>query len=272
MCMFYSTAWAPRTSQLMSDRHSRSKMIVPIPKLRRIPTQGIACWSRRPRSAPDCNKQTPLRNCTICASPSKQLAPTVSKANLQSLPPSRSMRLRDPSTHSTKQIVATCRDKTNQDKSTDGCVKPMLTPSKSTLITMRCVRLKASCRSLPQHGASERGERTSSNHIEVCKTWMFNCTRGEKNKLLDEPNDAVISDSAPLSVIDLKYPTTKLPHVVTQRWREREFARLPIRWQSRDSGDIHRSPIDHSWLEQVKTWRMLEVDHGGTSTVHSTRC
>ena len=50
-------------------------MIVPIPKLRRIPTQGIACWSRHPRCAPDCNKQAPLRNCTISASTSKQLAP-----------------------------------------------------------------------------------------------------------------------------------------------------------------------------------------------------
>ena len=37
--------------------------------------QGIACGSRHPRSAPDCNQQTPLRSCTSCASPSKQLLP-----------------------------------------------------------------------------------------------------------------------------------------------------------------------------------------------------
>ena len=73
MFMFYSTSWAPRTSQLMSDQHSRSQMIVPIPKLHRMPAQGIACWSRRPGSAPDSNQQTPLRKCTSCASPSKQL-------------------------------------------------------------------------------------------------------------------------------------------------------------------------------------------------------
>ena len=72
MFMFCSTAWAPRTSQLMSDQHSRSQMIVPIPKLRRTPTQGIACSSRRQRSLPDSNQQTPLRKCTSCASPSKQ--------------------------------------------------------------------------------------------------------------------------------------------------------------------------------------------------------
>ena len=49
--------------------------------------------------------------------------------------------------------------------------------SKCTLITMRRARLNAPCRSPPRHCASERGERTSSNHIEVFATWTFNCTR-----------------------------------------------------------------------------------------------
>ena len=102
MFVFCSTAWAPITSQVMSDQHSRSQMIVHIPKLRRTPTQGIASWSRRPRSAPDCNQQTPLRKCTSCTSPSMQLAPSVSKTNMRSLPPNQSMRLRDPSARSNK--------------------------------------------------------------------------------------------------------------------------------------------------------------------------
>ena len=50
-----------------------------------------------------------------------------------------SIRLRDPSTRSNKQIVAKFRDKTNQDKGTNGCVKPMVTLSESTLIKLRCV-------------------------------------------------------------------------------------------------------------------------------------
>ena len=50
----------------------------------------------------------------------------------------------------------------------------------------------------------------------------------------DEPMDVVISDGAPFSVLDLKYPTRKLPHVVNQD--EREFARLP---QPVDSGDMY---------------------------------
>ena len=77
--MFYSTEWAPGTSQVMSDQHSRPQMMVPIPKLRRIPA-GIASWFRRPRSAPDCNQQTPLRKCTSCTSPSKHLALSASKS------------------------------------------------------------------------------------------------------------------------------------------------------------------------------------------------
>ena len=103
------------------------------------------------------------------------------KANLGSMVPNDSIRLRGPSTRSKKQIVATCRDKTNQDASTNGCVKPMLTLSENTLIKLRCVRLKAPCQSPPRHGTSERGERTSSSHIEVFGTWRLNCTLGEKN-------------------------------------------------------------------------------------------
>ena len=38
------------------------------------------------------------------------------KTNLGSVVPHESTRLRDPSTSSNEQIVATCRDKTNQDK------------------------------------------------------------------------------------------------------------------------------------------------------------
>ena len=57
----------------MSDQFSRSQMIVPIPKLRRIPAQGIPSWSRRPRSAPDCNQQTPLRKCTKLYQPKQAL-------------------------------------------------------------------------------------------------------------------------------------------------------------------------------------------------------
>ena len=96
MLTLLPNAWASGTSQVMSDQHSRFQMMVPIPKLRRIPAQGISCWFRRPRSAPDCNQQTPLRKCTSGTSPSKHLALSASKANLRTLPPSQSMRLRDP--------------------------------------------------------------------------------------------------------------------------------------------------------------------------------
>ena len=47
--------------------------------------------------------------------------------------PTESIWLRDPPTRSKKQIVATFRDKTNEDKGLNGCVKPILTPSESTL-------------------------------------------------------------------------------------------------------------------------------------------
>ena len=111
----------------------------------------------------------------------KRVRPYDGKANLGSTVPNESIRLRNPSTRSNKQIVATFRDKTNQDKSTNGCVKPMLTLSESTLIKLRCVRLKAPCRSPPRHSTSDRGERTSSDNIEVCATWTFACTRGARN-------------------------------------------------------------------------------------------
>ena len=57
----------------------------------------------------------------------------------------------------------------------------LATKQVKTLTTLRCVRLKVPCRAPPGHSASERGERASSNHIEVCATWSFNCTRGKKN-------------------------------------------------------------------------------------------
>ena len=122
-------------------------------------------------------------NTIIQAGPSQTTCwrPHDGKANLGSMVPNDSIRLRDPSTLSNKQIVAKLRDKTNQDKSTNGCVKPMLTLSESTLIKLRCVRLKAPCRSPPRHSTSERGERTSIDNIEVCATWRFTCTRGDKN-------------------------------------------------------------------------------------------
>ena len=152
-----------------------------------------------------------------------------------------------------------------------GCVKPILTPSESTLITMRCVRLKAPCRSPPQHCASERGECTSSNQIEMLRNVDLQLCSLRKRHVIDEPIDAVISVGVPLSVLDLKFTTTtKLPHVVASD-EEREFTRLPMRWQPVDSSDIHRSPNGCSWLEHSETRTMVHVDFGSTSTLRSTR-
>ena len=77
----------------------------------------------------------------VQAGPSKTTCwrPHDGKANLGSTVPNESIRLRDPSTRSNEQIVATIQDKTNQDKGPNGCVKPMLTLSESTLIKLRCV-------------------------------------------------------------------------------------------------------------------------------------
>ena len=62
----------------------------------------------------------------------------------------------------------------------------MLTPRKSTLTTSRCVRLKVPCRPAPGHSLSERGEPTSSNHIEVCATRMSNLLL--EKRICDEMN------------------------------------------------------------------------------------
>ena len=73
--------------------------------------------------------------------PNNLLASSRLESQLGSIVPNDSIRLRDPSTRSNKQIVATFRDKTNQNKSTDGCVKPILTLSESILIkfTLRSI-------------------------------------------------------------------------------------------------------------------------------------
>ena len=117
MCMFHSNAWAPDlTSQVISGKHSHAA----IPKLRHIPTQGINCWPRHPRNAPDGNQQTLLRNCTSGAGPSKQQAlsqcqkPTCGQNRQANL-----CGLRDPSTRSNKQIVAAFHNKTSQEKNVD---------------------------------------------------------------------------------------------------------------------------------------------------------
>ena len=99
--------------------------------------------------------------------------------------------------------------------------KPMMTPSESVFITLRCVPLNALL-----SGSTEpfriRAKRTCVNQPH-----RIFCYVDVELYSGDEPMDVVISDGAPFSVLDLKHPTTKLPHVVNQD--EREFVRLPMR-------------------------------------------
>ena len=101
------------------------------------------------------------------SSPVPHWCPHDEKANLRLIPPRQSSRLRDPSMRSNQQMVWTWRDRTHQDKSTNGCVKTMWTPRESTLIKLCCVSSKEPCRAPRRHSAPERGERTSTNHISM---------------------------------------------------------------------------------------------------------
>ena len=101
MLTLQRNAWAPRTSQLMPGQHSELFASLVVSEM--FLTDELYEWVRNDK-----------------------------KTNLGSVVPNESNGLRDPSARSNKQIVATCRDKTNQDKGPNGCVKPMLTLSEST--------------------------------------------------------------------------------------------------------------------------------------------
>ena len=123
------------------------------------PTQALPDDCAHSQDSPHTN----TRNCLLVSSPARFFLTEISKhhfAIVQAVPaqgsrltstrwqkptcdPYRKANqcgLRDPSTRSNKQIVAMFRVKTSQDKSTNGSVKPMLTPSESIIrvsITMR---------------------------------------------------------------------------------------------------------------------------------------
>ena len=116
MLTLQRSAWAPGISQLMSGQDSEFFVGLVVSEM-----------------LPDYH--------TSGSVPNNLLASSRLESQLGSIVPNDSIRLRDPSTRSNKQIVATCRDKTNQNKSTDGCVKPILTLSESILIkfTLRSI-------------------------------------------------------------------------------------------------------------------------------------
>ena len=99
MFMFHSNAWAPdKTSQMLSGQHGRATREVPLIE---ISKHHFAIVQAVPAQA------------------SNKLSHNAKEANLLSIPPSQSMRLRDPLTKLNKQIAAAFHVKTSQEKNVD---------------------------------------------------------------------------------------------------------------------------------------------------------
>ena len=194
MLTLQPNAWAPGTSQLMSGQHSEllvslvSEMVL----------------------TDACQHNTAI----IRAGPSQTTCWRASsrwETNLGSMVPNASTGLRDPSTRSKKQIVATFRDQTNEDKSTNGCVKPFF-DSERKHTQKSCA---AFCRKRPAdlhrgiphpNEVNARQATTSSvEHRGGSPVLVEKRKRDEMN-----PFDAVISAGVPFIVLDLEHPTTKL--------------------------------------------------------------